>query len=50
MRIINGSIFLTKNEEIDFEENKFNELFGEYSFFYINRPFNVESHMYVVSN
>ena len=37
MRIINGSIFLTKNEEIDFEENKFNELFGEYSFFFTSK-------------
>ena len=48
---INGSIFFcTKNKEIDFEENKFNERFGECSDFYIKRPINVESHMYKVTN
>ena len=28
-----GPFFCTKNEKIDFEENKFNERFGECSFF-----------------
>ena len=45
-----GLFFCTTNEKIDFEENKFNERFGECSFFYIKRPVNVESHMYKVAN
>ena len=46
-----GPIFCTKNEKIDFEENKFNERFGAFSgFFYIKRPINVEFHMYKVTN
>ena len=41
--------FLYKRRKKYFEENKVNERFGE-CFFYINRPINVESHMYKVTN
>ena len=44
-----GPFFCTNNEEIDFEENKFNEFFGECSFFYIKRPITIECHMYKVT-
>ena len=42
-----GPFFVQKNEKIKFEEKKFCERFGECSFFYIKRPINVESHMYI---
>ena len=46
-----GQVFCTKYKIIHFEENKFNERFGEcLGFFYIKRPINVESHMYEVTN
>ena len=43
-----GPFFLLKKQKNDFEENKFNERFGESLFvsFYIKRPINIESHMY----
>ena len=47
---VDGSISFTKNEKNDFEENKFDERFGECSVFYIKRPINVESNMYKVTN
>ena len=42
---VNGSIFCTKDEKIDFEENKFNVRFGECSVFDVKRPINVESYV-----
>ena len=44
-----GQFFHTKNDKKKFEK-KFNESFGECSFFYIKRPIKVESHMYKVTN
>ena len=40
--------FCTKNEKNDFEEKKFNERFGECSFFLHQKPINVESHMHTL--
>ena len=45
-----GPFVCKVNEEINLEENKFNERFGEFSFFYIKRPINIESHIYKVTN
>ena len=45
-----GPFSCTKNETIDFEENKFNERFGGCpGFFYIKRPIKIKSHMYEVT-
>ena len=44
-----GPFFCTKNEKIDFEENKFNERFCECSSFYIKRPNNIECLLYKVT-
>ena len=43
---VNGSIFCTKNKKIDFEENKFNERFGDCSYLlHQNTRYNDESHV-----
>ena len=46
LNFIVSIFFGTKDEKMDFEENKFNEWFGECSFVYIKRPSNVECNMY----
>ena len=46
LNFIVSIFFGTKDQKLDFEENKLNERFGECSFVYIKRPSNVKSHMY----